>query len=255
APFAIAAGAGDTTAAAWLPALNTQFGRWLLLRLGLLAIVLALSLARRGSGVALLLAAAALALQPQLAHAGAIGGRLGLLLCGSEALHMLAAGAWLGGLLPLVLALATLPAEPAARVCRRFSRLAASAVIILAVTGSLQGRVLIGTEAALFHSAYGHVALVKLALVVCAIGLGAVSRFVLLPLVPAAATAGRRMQLAVAVETVFGLAVVLAAAWLASLGPAAEMDPGALDWRPGLPSLTAIVALALVAFALLRRPA
>ena len=75
--------------------LHTQFGHWLLLRLLLLIAVLPL-LCRDGIAIPMLLAGAALAVQPMLGHPGAIGGSVGTQLIASEALHLLAAGAWLG---------------------------------------------------------------------------------------------------------------------------------------------------------------
>jgi putative copper export protein len=82
-------------------ALRTQFGEWLLLRLAL--ILVALLIFRSGyvsAVIGTLLAAAALAVQPMLGHAGAIDGSVGATLIISEIIHLLAAGAWLGGLLP-----------------------------------------------------------------------------------------------------------------------------------------------------------
>jgi putative copper resistance protein D len=76
-------------------ALHTQFGHWLLLRLTLLIAVLPL-LRRAGISIPIVLAGAALAVQPLLGHPGAMGGNAGTQLIVSEALHMLAAGAWLG---------------------------------------------------------------------------------------------------------------------------------------------------------------
>ena len=65
-----------------------------------------------------MLAGAALAMQGGMGHAGATGGTVGVVLLVSEALHLLAAGAWLGGLLPLFV-LARIAA--AARGIRRVS--------------------------------------------------------------------------------------------------------------------------------------
>ena len=91
-------------------ALQTQFGQWVLVRLALLIAVLALPSARRlPRAVAVVLAGAAIVTQPLIGHAGAIGGGLGIELIASEALHLLAAGAWLGGLLPLFIAIRILP--------------------------------------------------------------------------------------------------------------------------------------------------
>ena len=103
-------------------ALRTQFGEWLLLRLAL--ILVALLILRSGyvsAVIGTLLAAAALAVQPMLGHAGAIGGSVGATLIISEIIHLLAAGAWLGGLLPLFITIGVLPHGTAAAACRNFT--------------------------------------------------------------------------------------------------------------------------------------
>ena len=75
-------------------ALQTQFGQWLTVRLGLLLVVFSLLCAAPLATVAAtVLAAATLAIQPMLGHAGAIGGGVGIELIISETLHLLAAGA------------------------------------------------------------------------------------------------------------------------------------------------------------------
>ena len=72
-----------------------------MIRFALLLVAVSL---RDGRGwrlvAALLLAGAALAMQGGIGHAGATGGVTGASLLASEALHLLTAGAWLGGLLP-----------------------------------------------------------------------------------------------------------------------------------------------------------
>ena len=95
--------------------------------------------------------------------------------------HVLAAGAWPGGLLPLGLLLARarrdatlLPA--AVTVARRFSRLSVVAVGLLAFSGVLSGMGMVGSLAALWSSTYGWLLLCKAALFAAMIGLGAVNR-------------------------------------------------------------------------------
>ena len=66
-------------------ALQTQYGRWFLLRCVLLIAVLPLLHVRRfGTVAAIALAGVALALQPLLGHAGAVGGSAGAELVASE---------------------------------------------------------------------------------------------------------------------------------------------------------------------------
>lgn len=220
-------GIGETVSAVGLVALHTQFGSWLLLRLGLIAASL---LGARVPGLGLGLAGMALAVQPELAHAGAIGGETGLLLTGSEALHMLAAGAWLGGLLPLALSVKMLPSGAVGIVGRRFSRLALTAVLVLAGTGLVQGSVLVGGVAGLMGTPYGHVLSIKLGLFLCALGIGAVNRFVLIPVAAASLRARHRLRLAMIAEAAIGLCIVLTAGWLASLAPGGSVHAAWWLW-------------------------
>ena len=117
-------------------ALRTQFGHWLLLRLMLLIAVL--PLLWRAGIASHRIGGAALAVQPLLGHAGAMGGSAGTQLIVSEALHLLAAGAWLGGLLPLFLAIGRLPHEAAATTCHGFTPIGLASVLLLAGTAVLQ---------------------------------------------------------------------------------------------------------------------
>ena len=133
---AVIAGAGSvamTLHALPVVALRTQFGQWLLARGALLlAILLLLRPWRAGTAIATVLAAIALAVQPMLGHAGALGGSIGTTLIISEVLHLLAAGAWLGSLLPLFITIGTLPHSAAATACRSFTPVGLSAVLVLA---------------------------------------------------------------------------------------------------------------------------
>src|SRR3954447_5212729 len=93
-------------------AVHTHYGTTMLVRL-LLLVLVAARLARRGtsSGLYLILAlsAIALGLQGLIGHAGAMAGMSSHGLVFSEALHLLAAGLWLGALLPLWLSVRVLP--------------------------------------------------------------------------------------------------------------------------------------------------
>jgi copper resistance protein D len=94
-------------------ALHTRFGCSVLVRFSLLMAVLPLAGVRRlGLAVAIALTGMALGLQAAIGHAGAIGGNVGAALLSSELMHLLAAGAWLGGLLPLLICLALYRSRP-----------------------------------------------------------------------------------------------------------------------------------------------
>ncbi len=222
-------------------ALQTQFGQWLTVRLGLLLVVFSLLCAAPLATVAAtVLAAAALAIQPMLGHAGAIGGGVGIELIISETLHLLAAGAWLGGLLPLFIALGILPHEQAATACRNFTPIGLAAVLILAGTAVVQVAEFMGGLPGLFGTGYGHVALVKLGLFVVLLTLAGLNCLVFTDRLAGTASlaARRHMRLSVATEAVLGVLVVITAGFLASHAPGTHEQPvWPFPWRPSLDAL------------------
>ena len=188
------------------------FGQVLLARLLLIALALAL-LARPLAALAP--ASVAVALQPWLGHAAQVGAGL----AASEALHLLAAGLWLGGLVPLLLCLRALPLRDAARACRRFTWLGLAAVLMLAGTGPAQGLVLVGGAAGLTGTAYGRVMLLKAALFALALAFAARNGLALTPGLERRPSASRALAASISVEATIGSAIVLAAGWLAQLAP------------------------------------
>jgi putative copper export protein/mono/diheme cytochrome c family protein len=221
----------DTLPDAWdaLPAVaeHTRYGNMLMLRLGLLLVATLLELlTRRGLYPAIALTAMALATQGLIGHAGAAPGMTGNELLLSEALHLIAAGIWFGALLPLWLSLRALSTADAAAVCLRFSPLGLACVLILAGTGFAQGLALIGSIPALFGTTYGHISLLKIALFLLALALAAINRLWLTDRLAAAATDARRHLMASALaEALIGLAIVTAAAFLASTVPGVHQQP------------------------------
>jgi putative copper export protein/mono/diheme cytochrome c family protein len=256
---AVIAGAGSvamTLQALPVVALRTQFGQWLLVRgVLLLTVPPLLRLRRAGNAGAAVLAAMALALQPMLGHAGALGGSLGTTLIISEILHLLAAGAWLGGLLPLFITLGTLPHNAAATACRNFTPVGLSAVLVLGGTATVQVTEFMGGVPGLFGTGYGHIALVKLGLFAVLLALAAINRLALTDRLAGTApdTARRHMRVSVATEAVLGTLVVLTASLLASHAPGTHEQPvWPFAWRPSLsafyvPELRNEVTLALLA--------
>jgi putative copper resistance protein D len=174
-------GIASLLAAVPLVARHTNFGNFVCARLLLLAAVfvpLALQ-DPRARIAALLIAGAALALQPMLGHIGASGARE--ILIPIEAAHLLAAGAWLGGLLPLLLCVVRAPQPLAAKLCDRFTPVGLVAVGTIAVTALPQAGELIGGFPGLFGTQYGHMALIKLGLFCLALGLACINRLLLTP--------------------------------------------------------------------------
>jgi putative copper export protein/mono/diheme cytochrome c family protein len=214
--------------------LDTQFGHALIARvLLLLTAVAAFGAGGRmaNAAAAALFAAAACAAQAWMGHAAAVQE---VILPASVVIHVLAAGAWLGGLLPLwILLRDLLPSHGAWEAARRFSPLGIACVLALAGTAFLQGRELIGSIPGLFGTAYGLVALAKLSLFLLLIVLAALNRFRFTrKLMTGEARAARHLRLMIALETAVGLTVVLAAARLAELFPGAHEQPlWPFGWR------------------------
>lgn len=200
---------------------ETQFGHVMVARGVLIAVALVCLTMRRGRAPALLAAVAAAGLQPWLGHPGAAPQGW---LPAASALHVLAAGAWLGGLLPLLICLLRLPSESAVIASRRFSPVGIAAVVVLALTATAQGWILIGSLPGLTGTDYGLLALSKAGLFAAMLILAFVNRRTLTPRLAGMAPrrARRRMMASVGAETVLGVLVVIAATLLASSTPAAH---------------------------------
>lgn len=210
---------------------HTRYGNVLMTRLGLLTVATLLPLLMGPSRwtalyPTLILSAVALSLEGLIGHAGATAGAIGDGLVLSESLHLLAAGIWLGALLPLLISLRDLTPAQAAAVCERFSPIGLACVLVLAGTGFVQGLELIGSLPALFGTTYGQIAVLKITLFLLALALAAYNRLWLTDRLTAGIGGARqRLQASVFVETCFGLAIVTAAAFMASSPPAAHTTP------------------------------
>ena len=216
---------GEAALAVAAVAGETQFGRVLLARLGLVACAIPLAAIATRSGnwpnhlAGLLATGTALALQGGLSHAGAIGGPAGERLLVIEAIHVIAAGGWLGALLPLLICLRTAPADLSRRALRRFFPLGAAAVLLLGATSLLQAQSLVASVPALFGTGYGLMALLKLALLALLLVFAALNRFVF------GAKPGAGLRRSVTTEAIIGMAVIGTAGLLAHGTPAAHQQP------------------------------
>jgi copper transport protein len=171
--------------------LHTRFGQVELLRLLLLVAMVPVLLGLRGrlgrgdhragwARWAACVVGVGLLATPGLAGHAATGDDplLGL---GIDVAHLLAASAWIGGLSLLATFLVPrtpdepTPSDPLA-LTLRVSSVAFAAVVVVVATGVVQSIRQVGSVYALFHTTYGRTLLVKIALVLLLIGLGAVSR-------------------------------------------------------------------------------
>jgi len=102
----------------------------------------------------------------------------------SDALHLCAAGVWIGGLAPLAIFLARARASFTLRDCavpvlKRFSTLSTGCVSVLAVSGFSNSWLLVRSIYALFTTRYGWLLLFKIMLFGILVGFGARNRFVI----------------------------------------------------------------------------
>ena len=152
----------------------------------------------------------------------------------ADALHILAAGAWLGTLLGV--ALVAMPAclrEPdgtrgpaAADVVNAFSPVALVSAGVVVATGIVAAWLHLGSWRAFVDSDYGRTLLIKLALVATVVALGAINWRILRPALGTEAAA-RRLRRSAALELVAAAAVLAATAVLVAASPPADMEASA----------------------------
>ncbi len=225
---------------AWSVLTETQFGRiWegrflvaiLLFCVGLFGP----GLRTRGLRPLSLQAGLAIAFVGMLAWSGHAAGGLGfpgVLHFGGDVLHLVAAAAWVGGLIPLLMFIAPRvrgsqpPLVECLRVLRRFSTLAALSVTLLAAGGVLNTWFMTNGLRSFLGTEYGDLVLVKIALFLVMLGFGAANRYWLTPrLLPThAATeedtrALRLLCASVSLEIALGLVVICVVAILGQLPP------------------------------------
>ena len=166
---------------------ETQFGLVSKIRL-VLAISLAACLAfdhlARPRWLALAAALGFIAAVAWTGHAGSTPGAMGKVHLTADTLHLLAAAAWIGGLVPLALLLAaarryhSLAWTSLARdVTRRFSTLGIVSVATLLVTGIVNAWILVGSSGALPATEYGRLLMLKIAVFAIMLAFAVVNRF------------------------------------------------------------------------------
>ena len=173
----------------------TQFGIVAQVRLGLaIALGVCLFLDRFALGRWLALGAA-LCLVASIAwtgHAASTPHELGYVHLAADALHLYAASAWIGGLLPLAWLLragqryqpSTSPSIPPSTwapleldAVRRFSSLGMASVAALIASGIVNAWILVGSFRGLVVTTYGWILMIKLAIFAVMLGFAATNRF------------------------------------------------------------------------------
>jgi putative copper export protein len=223
-------------------AFGTSFGPVIVERfvpLGVAGLAIAVLLARPATTrsalvVAALGAAGAMLADVLASHAAA--GALPILGVAVQWLHILAVGAWLGGLGGLLLAVRGEAGDATARTARRFAYLATAGIATVGATGLLRAIAEVGTLDNLVSTDFGRLVIAKTALLGLLAMLGALNHFVNVP------AAGRRLgglRRAGSVELVVGATVLVLSASLVNLAPPVEAGGGNGSAQPASPAPTA----------------
>jgi putative copper resistance protein D len=167
-------------------------------------------------------------------HAGSGVGELGILQLAADVLHLIAAAAWLGGLVSLALLLAAACrhdalawASVAREATERFSTLGIVSVGTILATGMVNSWILVGSFHALTVTEYGRLLMLKMALFAAMLLIAGVNRFWLTPRLALRSgiepRALRRLARNSVIEIVLGLAIFAIVGALGTMHPAIHL--------------------------------
>jgi len=226
---------------AWTMLTETQFGMvWTVRLAGALALAVCIpAMAKSESAapwrwVSVAVTAGILAAMAWTGHSGAMSGFAGDMQLACDVLHLIAAGAWLGGLVPLAQLLGSARRDGdgtplAIAATLRFSLLGMISVGTLVATGVVNTYILVGSVSALTETFYGQLLVAKIGLFTAMLGLAAINRFILLPRLRQAGYL-RLLQWNSLAEAFLGMIVIAIVAAIGTMEPAAHdmMDIDAL---------------------------
>jgi len=217
---------------------QTGFGHgWLarLVLIGLLAAVLPWEQSSRQAGYpAAAVAALMVGTLAWASHAAGTEGIEGAVHFAADVLHLVAAAAWVGMLVPIALLLrvarhaADANAHEAAQAAvLRFSSLGVASVATILATGLINTWFLVGSVPALVGTDYGRLLLVKVALFLAMVSIAAVNRFWLRPRLIREGNidALRQIERNSAVEAVLGVAILAIVGVLGTMVPGLHQQP------------------------------
>jgi len=209
---------------------GTSFGQLWVVRLALAVIVTLLLLPKKqGAWRHYAVIAGSLVLLASIGASGHAGENVIHMI--ADSIHLLAAGLWIGALFALfvlVIVSANSNMEILRTALLRFSGIGTSVVAVLVLSGLINSWFLIGPDKLdqLFVSRYEQVLLIKLVLFGAMLLLAAANRFWLTPRLAAALDSDsapsaplRPLRMSILSETVLGVGVLAAVAWLGTLEP------------------------------------
>jgi copper resistance protein D len=205
---------------------QTEFGHVWAIRLVLAAgLVAAVAIAQPGEWTTItVLSGLLLASLALVGHAAMHTGLEGVLQRANHAIHLLAAGAWLGGLVAFVRSLSAYAHESlkryAVRAMASFSFYGQFVVAALVLTGVVNIALISGHAPLPTTTPYRALLDAKIALVAVMIALALVNRYILTPRLKPGARALEILRLSSMLEVVFGTAVVALVSVFELLDPA-----------------------------------
>ncbi len=206
----------------WSVVTASGYGHVFAARFMLLTLLCAIALRPRLRLARTIFAGAALAALGLTSHAAAAGDAdYRWLRAAGDALHLLTAGFWLGGLVALTPEVLARPMDKPriAALLRRFSRYGMISVAILLATGTLNGIAILDTSMHWAGNYVGWLAF-KIVLAGLMVALALTNRFSILPGLEAGeAQAAETIPLTVAAELSFALAIVLIVGFLGLMPP------------------------------------
>jgi putative copper resistance protein D len=157
---------------------------WIGAAIGAVLLIASLALPQR-IGLTAIAAAIALASAALTGHAAIEEGALGIAHRANDALHLLAAGAWIGGLVPLAMMLGAPHTEGAIGVLHRFSTAGHWIVALVVATGVANTWLILGGPPTDWSSSYQLLLSLKLLVVAAMIALALANRYALMPRIAA----------------------------------------------------------------------
>jgi putative copper resistance protein D len=207
--------AGAWTPSTWYAVLaDTEFGQIWRYRLAGVILLCGLFLARRPASWRgeMALSTLFLASLGLIGHAAMLDGVEGWVNRGSQIVHLLASGFWLGSLVPLLLCLRKLSdaaeREGAGTALRRFSGAGHFAVGIVLATGIVNTRLVLDRWPVHFSSLYQTLLAVKIGLVVTMICLALVNRYIFVPRLKSSDGALGALRASTITEIILGVGVI-----------------------------------------------
>jgi putative copper resistance protein D len=202
-------------------ALATFYGQIFFLRLLLLIGLLLVCFGERAFALKAVVAGVALALVSLTSHAAASGDAYWLH-AGADALHLLTAGFWVGGLVVLVreVLVSSRDGTRLSGLLRTFSRWGAASVAVLIAAGTANGVFILGAPGMRWSATYITLLAIKVVLAAVMVALALTNRFGVLPGLERGETeAGETIALTVTAELVFAGVVLLIVGFLGVVSP------------------------------------